>query len=638
MVPAIDGQPEDMPTSASASLSAEKSVGGKGKSKPAAAAGGSSRHYIARWTPEEDAILLEHVMAHGTSQWGLLQRSGRLPLRDNKACCNRFILLKRKFLAQEGGAADFPPPHPFSSASPGLSPGSSPPTRVRALPHHPSASAAADSAAFGFPPVFLDGGPGISIDAATSHEYPAHFLGFEPETDSFHKAARASDYGVGAAGVAGAAAAPVEYFSTSYGDADGFASILNDLGSMVTTPGGKERPERPPVPLPLVRRKSLVQAATAEASVHPCVVPKTTGQGGARGGKVTGREFSGALARDAARTVERCECKRQRSQAFATDDSSPVSNDDAAAAAAAAASVRLHDGQASRSSSSCISSSSNNGRKRKVSSNAMPAMEVDKRAMLIWTPVVGASATAANVVQPAAAAPLPAAATYEESFVAACRAKVKAEETAVSETAAAAAAAPAEVEADVHADAEADMDAFLADCVRQQQQQMSVKQQQQRPLQAPLPYSDLLESFADLAPCWPSAPSSTPTGIAAFAHAAAAAGFTAPGFCYSAPSSGYARAGYQHGLEASLAEGSGMQFYDSCPGGGASSAGLGVAGPGAAARHAAAPCFWTSSSGAAAAAAAATSSTSHRARGGVDAAMAEALFRPDMILEMMTLG
>ncbi|CAI5983784.1 unnamed protein product [Closterium sp. NIES-64] len=57
-----------------------------------------SRQYLARWTPEEDAILLEHVMAHGTAEWGQLRASGRLPLRDNKACCNRFLLLKRKFL------------------------------------------------------------------------------------------------------------------------------------------------------------------------------------------------------------------------------------------------------------------------------------------------------------------------------------------------------------------------------------------------------------------------------------------------------------------------------------------------------------------------------------------------------------
>ncbi|GJP69129.1 hypothetical protein CLOP_g25750 [Closterium sp. NIES-67] len=62
---------------------------------------GAPRQYLARWTPEEDAALLEHVMAHGTAEWGQLRASGRLPLRDNKACCNRFLLLKRKFLEHE---------------------------------------------------------------------------------------------------------------------------------------------------------------------------------------------------------------------------------------------------------------------------------------------------------------------------------------------------------------------------------------------------------------------------------------------------------------------------------------------------------------------------------------------------------
>ncbi|CAI5995299.1 unnamed protein product [Closterium sp. NIES-65] len=40
-------------------------------------------------------------MRHGTRNWGLLQRSRELPLRDNKACCNRFILLKKRFLEQQ---------------------------------------------------------------------------------------------------------------------------------------------------------------------------------------------------------------------------------------------------------------------------------------------------------------------------------------------------------------------------------------------------------------------------------------------------------------------------------------------------------------------------------------------------------
>ncbi|CAI5525626.1 unnamed protein product [Closterium sp. Naga37s-1] len=54
-----------------------------------------------RWSNQEDRILLQHVMRHGTRNWGLLQRSRELPLRDNKACCNRFILLKKRFLEQQ---------------------------------------------------------------------------------------------------------------------------------------------------------------------------------------------------------------------------------------------------------------------------------------------------------------------------------------------------------------------------------------------------------------------------------------------------------------------------------------------------------------------------------------------------------
>ncbi|CAI5953725.1 unnamed protein product, partial [Closterium sp. NIES-65] len=45
----------------------------------------------------EDVILLQHVARYGTKHWGSLQSSSTLPHRDQKACCNRFILLKRKF-------------------------------------------------------------------------------------------------------------------------------------------------------------------------------------------------------------------------------------------------------------------------------------------------------------------------------------------------------------------------------------------------------------------------------------------------------------------------------------------------------------------------------------------------------------
>ncbi|CAI7748575.1 unnamed protein product [Closterium sp. NIES-53] len=71
----------------------------------------SRPQYLSRWRPEEDSTLLDHVMEHGTTQWGLLQRSGMLPGRDNKACCNRFILLRRKFMRQKRsrGSAMMPP-------------------------------------------------------------------------------------------------------------------------------------------------------------------------------------------------------------------------------------------------------------------------------------------------------------------------------------------------------------------------------------------------------------------------------------------------------------------------------------------------------------------------------------------------
>ncbi|GJP71467.1 hypothetical protein CLOP_g2300 [Closterium sp. NIES-67] len=124
--------------------------------------------YLSRWTSEEDAILLAHVTAHGTTNWGLLKSSGLLPYRDNKACCNRFILLKKKFLELSPSAdpamspaapswADVPKP-PNSSA-PGPSPnhraGSAPTRGVMAqvgtasfpLPLPPAVGATAPSVA-----------------------------------------------------------------------------------------------------------------------------------------------------------------------------------------------------------------------------------------------------------------------------------------------------------------------------------------------------------------------------------------------------------------------------------------------------------------------------------------------------------
>ncbi|CAI5998538.1 unnamed protein product [Closterium sp. NIES-64] len=66
---------------------------------------------------QEDTILLNHVMAHGSSKWHDLHRSRRLaPHRDAKACCNRFLLLKRKFL--RGQAPFAPQPFPATSSPP----------------------------------------------------------------------------------------------------------------------------------------------------------------------------------------------------------------------------------------------------------------------------------------------------------------------------------------------------------------------------------------------------------------------------------------------------------------------------------------------------------------------------------------
>ena len=48
-----------------------------------------------RHSLQEDKILLNHVMRYGSRYWGLLQATGQLPLRDQKSCCNRFLLLKK---------------------------------------------------------------------------------------------------------------------------------------------------------------------------------------------------------------------------------------------------------------------------------------------------------------------------------------------------------------------------------------------------------------------------------------------------------------------------------------------------------------------------------------------------------------
>ncbi|CAI5512522.1 unnamed protein product [Closterium sp. Naga37s-1] len=46
---------------------------------------------------QEDRKLLLHVAAHGTRQWRAVVNAGLLPGRDSKACCNRFIVLRRKY-------------------------------------------------------------------------------------------------------------------------------------------------------------------------------------------------------------------------------------------------------------------------------------------------------------------------------------------------------------------------------------------------------------------------------------------------------------------------------------------------------------------------------------------------------------
>ncbi|CAI7791538.1 unnamed protein product, partial [Closterium sp. NIES-53] len=60
-----------------------------------------TRHAGHLWTAEEDRKLLLHVAAHGTRQWRGVVNAGLLPGRDSKACCNRFIVLKRKFFKRQ---------------------------------------------------------------------------------------------------------------------------------------------------------------------------------------------------------------------------------------------------------------------------------------------------------------------------------------------------------------------------------------------------------------------------------------------------------------------------------------------------------------------------------------------------------
>ncbi|CAI7840325.1 unnamed protein product, partial [Closterium sp. NIES-53] len=80
----------------------------------------TGRTYAARWSSEEDKILLEHVLYNGTSQWALLQQSNMLGRhRDSKACCNRFLLLKRKFI-QDANKADSISSAPGSGTVPSI--------------------------------------------------------------------------------------------------------------------------------------------------------------------------------------------------------------------------------------------------------------------------------------------------------------------------------------------------------------------------------------------------------------------------------------------------------------------------------------------------------------------------------------
>ncbi|CAI5951591.1 unnamed protein product [Closterium sp. NIES-64] len=81
-------------------------------------------HFPSIW--QEDAVLLRHALRHGTRQWGRLVRGKQL-LRGNKACCNRFLFLKKKF-TQKPTDATLPAQQQFQQG-PSVSTSSSQPQR-----------------------------------------------------------------------------------------------------------------------------------------------------------------------------------------------------------------------------------------------------------------------------------------------------------------------------------------------------------------------------------------------------------------------------------------------------------------------------------------------------------------------------
>ncbi|CAI5469021.1 unnamed protein product [Closterium sp. Yama58-4] len=96
-----------------------------------------TRSFGRAWTPEEDRKLLLHVAAHGTRQWRAVVNAGLLPGRDTKACCNRFIILKRKYFSFQERLQGKPSPSPARPihfphpAAPPLPPSATPPFRCR---------------------------------------------------------------------------------------------------------------------------------------------------------------------------------------------------------------------------------------------------------------------------------------------------------------------------------------------------------------------------------------------------------------------------------------------------------------------------------------------------------------------------